>query len=198
MYVVDPGKRRYRVVDRAAMDALGARMAQMRKQMEKELANMPAAQRAQMQRMMPGMGLAGPSAAPAVYKIKDSGRTDKAAGRSCRVYETAINGTPDDELCVVPAASLPGGGEFQAVTEAMADLMSSLEQQLSPGGKRGSSTWFGEVAKIKGVPVRIRSFDARRKPDSETLLTTWRTESIPALKFEVPKGYKLVSMDAPD
>src|SRR5262249_30265987 len=54
LYVVQPKEKRYRVIDKAAVDHMGQQMAEMHKQMEARLAKLPPEQRAAVQQMMQG------------------------------------------------------------------------------------------------------------------------------------------------
>jgi hypothetical protein len=186
LYVLDDKKKTYSEIDKATMkktmDQAGAQMKQMQEQMK----NLPPEQRAQMEKMMgehmPGMM----SGKKDTYEAKDTGKSDTSEGRKCRVWNLLKNGVVNEELCVVPFASLPGKEDFEKTFREIAEAFEGMTSGM-PGAGDAIKARKG----INGYPVRVRSFDAAGKPrGTETVLTKWVEESLPGATFEIPAGYK--------
>jgi hypothetical protein len=163
------------------MDQAGAQM----KQMQEQLKNMPPEQRAQMEKMMgahmPGMM----SGKKDTFEVKDTGKSDSAEGRKCRVWNLLKNGVVSEELCVVPFSSLPGKEDFQKTFKEIADAFAGMASGLP-----GAGDSIKARSSINGYPVRVRTFDDTGKPrGTETVLTKWAEESLPKTTFEIPAGY---------
>ena len=188
MFFVEPKQRRYRVMDKATVDELGDRMADMRRQMEARMAQLPAEQRAAMQRMMGGALHQGP--APE-RKAKATSRNEQVGGRSCRIWEIYEGPARDSELCVVPPGSLPAGDEFFAVMKDMSRMMEGMLKGV--GGQGAQRNSFRDLERVKGIPILNRSF-LNGIAAHETRMNVLREESVPATAFEVPAGYKPVPM----
>lgn len=192
MFIVEPKQRSYRVMDKATMEAMGRRMADMRRQMEARMAKMPPEQRAAMQRMMNG-AVPGAVAAVAKRQVQATSRTEAAGGRSCRVWEIYESGAKDEELCVVPPGSLPGGDEFFAAMKNMASMTERMTKAMGGQAGRGEGNYFQELKRINGIPVLTRDFQNGR-PTHETRMNVVRRESVPDAAFEVPAGFKRLGM----
>ena len=190
LYSLDKDSRRYRVMDKAAVEkmaaGLGTAMKNMQAQMQARMANMPPEQRAQMEQMM-GRMVGAPGAKPNVYEAVDAGRNDTVASRGCRVWNIKRNGVIEDEFCVVPYSSLPGKEDVQSLMKKMGELFQSLEQAMpnaQPG--RGMIQAYG---RINGYPVRQRDVVNGKPSGDEELLKAWQEQSVPAAMFEIPAGY---------
>jgi hypothetical protein len=187
MYIIDEKRKAYREMDKATMKAMMERAAAAMKQMQADMAKMPPAQREQMEKMMgtkmPGMGAKAPE-----FTARDTGKTESAEGRSCRVWHLLRDGAIAEELCVVPFASFPGKEDversFKALSEAFAGLASAVPGAGDPSKARNS---------INGYPVRTRIYH-EGKPAWESLLKSWTEQSLPASTFEVPAGYRKEQM----
>lgn len=190
MIMVQPKKRSYRVMDKTTVDALGARMADMRRQMEAQMANLPPEQRAAMQRMMGGRMPGAAQEAPK-RRAQATSRSETVGGRSCRIWEIYEGTTKDEELCVVPPGSLPGGDEFYAIMKNMAAMMEGMVKAL--GSMGDVDDYFRDMERIDGIPILSRDF-SKGKATDETRMSVVRKETVPPAAFEVPKGFKKLSM----
>jgi hypothetical protein len=149
--------------------------------------NMTPEQRAMMEKMMGNRipGGVGGDAKPDTWESKDLGTTATVEGRKCHNWNLLRNGAPFEELCVVPYNSLPGKEDLRKVFKDMADAFGDVAKSV-PGIDRSVKA---RVA-IDGYPVRTRSYGGDGQPRStETVMTKWVEESIPASAFEVPAGY---------
>ena len=91
MIAIDHERRTYIEIDEQTLEGLAAQMNAAMAQMEQMLANMPAEQRAMVERMMeqggmPGMEMPGLVDLPEI-EIRDTGRSETQAGYSTRVWE---------------------------------------------------------------------------------------------------------------
>jgi hypothetical protein len=171
-------------------DQAGAAMKRMQEQMK----NMKPEQRAMMEKMMGdkipgGIGGVG-SDKPDVWEAKNLNKTGTVEGRTCTVWTMSRNGALFEELCVVPFNSLPGKENLQKVFKDFAEAFKDLAKN-NPNADQTARAF----AAIDGYPVRTRMYEADGKfRNSETVLTKWVEESIPASTFEVPAGYKKKEM----
>ena len=190
LFMIDDKKKAYREMDKASMkrmmDEAGAAM----QQMQDQLKNMPPEQRAQMEQMMganmPGMV----TGKKDVYEAKDTGKSDTAEGRKCRIWNVTRNGQIQEELCVVPFSSLPGKEDMEKSFKEMAEAFQGMASAVP-----GAADSIKAHNAINGYPVRTRFYDNKGKPlGKEQVLKTWSEESVPASAFEVPAGYKKEAM----
>ena len=185
LYVFDDKRKTYTELDKATMkkaaDQAGAAMAQMQEQLK----NMPPEQRAQMEKML-GANMPGAmSGKQDTYEAKDTGRNETSEGRKCRVWNLLKNGAPHEELCVVPYSSLAGKENFEKAFKELADAAAGMTGNLP-----GANASIEARKAVDGFPVRVRYFDAAGKPrGTETVMTRWLEESLPASTFEIPAGY---------
>jgi hypothetical protein len=197
VYALDAERKTYSVVDKATMDRMGGQMAEARKQMEAQMANMPPERRAMMEQMMSQMGGgAGAAMKKAVKRdVTATGRTETVSGFKCAVWEVALDGVKDQEVCATSPGSLPGGPEVLKTMREMGEMLKGLTEGLGSMARRTAADAWSDLAKINGVPILTRDFEGG-KATSETRLTAIRSESVPASMFEVPAGYKERKMPA--
>ncbi len=189
--IVDDGKKTYTEMDKEQMKKMAAQASAAMKQMQDKLKNMPPEQRAMMEKMLgnqiPG-GL--DSSKPDVYDTKNTGKTETVEGRKCAVWNLSRNGKLFEEMCVVPFSSLPGKEDFEKSFKEMAEAFAEFTK-----GMPSVTNQVTVRSNVNGYPVRTRSYDAAGKlRGTETVLTKWVEESVPAASFEVPKGYKKKEM----
>lgn len=185
--VLDDKHKTYREMDKESLKNLANQAGAAMAQLQEKIKNMSPEQRAMMEKAMGnhipgGMGAQG---TPDTYAAKDTGKSETVEGRTCRIWQTTRNGAPLEELCVVPYASLPGREDLEKAFKAMADAFEDLSGAI-PNVEKAMKARLS----VKGYPVRVRRYDAQgalRK--SETVLTKWTEENLPAAVFEVPPGY---------
>jgi hypothetical protein len=159
MVMLDKKSNTYRVMDQAAMDAMGQQMSGMTAQMEAAMKNMPPAARAQMEAAMKGKMGGQQVAAPVgtQYTAKGAGT---ANGFKCTNYDGAQNGTKVSEICAASTSDLKlTAADFQ-VMEKMREYMSGMikAMQSSPmGGMMSQGTGLTEAG-INGIPVQTIHF----------------------------------------
>jgi hypothetical protein len=179
--ILDPRKKTYTVMDRAAMKAMGERMNGAMAQ----LANMPPEQRAMVERMMGG---GGPGQKPALkIEVVDTRRSETVDGRSCRLWDMKVNGAMKQRSCAVGYALLPGHEDLQALFRQMASFMEEMRKAM-PQMEMELDT--SDTARMNGYPVLTRDYANGKPNGKERRLVAWREEAVAAAKFDVPAGYK--------
>ena len=184
--IIDDKRKQYREMTKEDMKKMAAGASDMMAKMREKMKNMSPEQRAQMEKMMGnripgGMG----SDQPDVWDAKNLGTTATVEGRKCQNWNLLRNGAPFEELCVVPFSSLPGKEDMQKVFKDMADAFGDLAKQIP-----GSEQMPKAMSQINGYPVRTRMYasDGKFRP-TETIMTKWVEETVPASMFEAPAGY---------
>jgi hypothetical protein len=194
IYALDAARKSYTVVDKAGMDRVGGQLAEMRKKMEAQMANMPPERRAMMEEMMAKMG--GGAGTKAVKRdVTPTGRTETVAGFKCAVWNVTVDGVKEQELCAASPGSLPGGNDVLKTMREMGEMMKALTEGLGGMAKRTATNAWADLSKINGVPILSRDFEDG-KATSETRLAVIRSEAVPASMFEVPAGFKERKMPA--
>ncbi len=192
LYIIDDQERSYVVMDKATMEKLAKKMADMAAKAKEQLAKLPPEQRAQAEQMMGG-ALLGEGKQHTV-EVKDTGKSDKVEGRPCKVWDVTRDAQLDEQICVAAYASLPGKENLQAMFANFAKVFEDLAKSV-PMLAGMMANEFSAQAKVGGYPVRQRAYDERGKlEDEETLVKVWREEAIPATMFEIPAGYKQKQM----
>jgi hypothetical protein len=183
LFAIDDKHKTYREMDKATMQKAAGQandaMAQLRAKMEK----MPPEQRAQMEKMMGKLPGAASGTKSAAYEAKDMGKTDTSEGRKCHIWNILKDGTPHEELCVVPFSSLPGKEDMQKTFKELAEAFKGLTPSQDNSVAAHSA--------VNGYAIRVRTFDkAGTMRAKEMVLKSWTEVAVPASSFEVPAGYK--------
>jgi hypothetical protein len=189
-YVIDDADKSYVAVDKATMEQLAKKISAAMEQVKEQLAALPPDQRAQMEKMMPGMS--GDDKKWTV-EVFDTGKSDTVDGRACRIWDVKRGGELDDQLCVVPYSALPGKENFQVMFANFAKVFEEIAKSV-PMLSGMMTNEFSAQSKVNGFPVRSRGYEKGKLGDDEQLLKVWREEAIPASMFEIPAGYKQKQM----
>lgn len=186
IYGLNHAGRTYTVVDRGTIAKIAERMGQNYKNMQQQIEQMPPEQRDAMEAAMRG----------SKTEFAKTGRSEKAEGRNCQIWEGTREGEKVIEYCVVPYASVAGGQEVVTVIKNLMNLMQAMYDAMS-GAAMGASPFTTEwegVSSIDGFPVIVRVFE-EGTPMSENRLKGSRSAAIPADRFEIPSGYTLQKME---
>jgi hypothetical protein len=190
MYAIDPKSKSYRVIDQATVDKMGATIADARKKMEAQMANMPPERRAMMEKMLGQMGGApGATAQAAKRTLKNTGRAETVAGIKCTVWEASVDGKKEEELCAAKPGSISGGDEVMKTLREIGEMMKGFTESFGQHMRNAAAQPWNDMETIDGVPILTRDFE-NGKATSERRLTAARKESVPGSQFEVPAGYK--------
>lgn len=185
MYIINPRKREYAVMDEAAMEELAGTMNSAMAEMEKQLADMPPAQREQMKKMMGGMMDAGKKMLEP--KITRSGRTGSYAGYDCEYVTMTIPNISESEMCVTDIGDIDMPGSDRATLEAMQDHMKMMSEKMSE--TLGMNIPFNQ---IEGFPVFIRDEES---PKGRVVNIS--DANFDAAEMQVPEGYRETRMEGP-
>jgi len=192
MYVIDDADRSYIVLDQATMQSLGKKVSEMMAKAKEQMAKLPPEQRAQMEQMMGGAGALDGS--QRTVEVRDTGKSDKVEGRSCKLWDVTRGGTLDEQICVVAFSALPGKENFQQLFANFSKVFEEMSKSV-PMLAGVMSNEFSALTKVGGYPVRQRAYDERGKLENEeSFVKVWREETIPASMFEIPAGYKQKQM----
>lgn len=190
IYVIDEGDKSYIELDKATMEQLATRMNAEMAKLKEQLAKLPAEQRAQMEQMMGGAMMGG---GQWTVEVRDTGKTDKVDGRTCKLWDVTRNGELDEQICVVPYSALPGNEDLEKVFANFAKVFEEMAKSVPMLSGMMTNEWEAQ-AKTKGFPVRRRDYENGKLGDEETVVKVWREQAIPASTFEIPAGFKKKQM----
>jgi Domain of unknown function (DUF4412) len=188
MDIINNDQKTYRELTQADVEKLGGMVQGAAAQMNAAMANMTPAQRAQMEAMMGGRGLAMP-AAPAKPVFRKIG-TDKVGRWTCDKYEGYEGTQKTSEVCTVEPAALGFALADFDVTRQMAAFFSKMMPQ--------STGQIFSIARIEdqgygGVPVRRVTF-SDGKVATTMEITEVSRQTFPDAIFAVPAGFQKVDM----
>ncbi len=169
----------------------------MRQLMKEKMKDMPPEQRKQVEKMMNnhlsrvgdeivGEERVGEERVTAKAEQKKTSRTNTIAGIQCSIYESYVNGTKINEVCMADA-------EKMGITAQDAEALISMQKYM----KRMQSVISGNnmpVSEIKGVPLHTRLFAADGSVKMETQLEKLSTDNISSVKMSIPADFSLMEM----
>jgi hypothetical protein len=181
MSIVNLDKKTYSEITKEDVDRLSGQMNDAMAQMQAQMANMPPAQRAQVEAMMKGR-MGGPAQAPKTEYRKTG--TDSVGKWTCDKYEGYQNNQKIVELCTVDPKILGFGPADFEVSQQLAAFFG----KLVPGGAQA----MFQIGKMEdqgfsGVPVRRLTFGARPTASEMQEVTH---QSFPDATFAVPSGFE--------
>jgi hypothetical protein len=164
------------------------------KQLEVAAASAPADERAEAQRKAAAMREVSDrigQPVPRAYRV--TARNESVDGHACRIWEEREKDAKRMELCVAPAAALPGGADIYGGLKTLSQFRQGSDVAL--GVDFGLSEWWADFARLGGIPLLVREF----KYDSmvsEITLTAMRAGVPSASLLDIPDGYQV--QDGPD
>jgi hypothetical protein len=189
IYAINHQDKSYYAMDRESMQRVAAQLNPALKMLQERMKDMTPEQRAQMEKMMGGRLPPGVGEAEKKTEIKRIARTNKVSGHSCSYVHVLEDGVLTDEMCVTPSKSLKGSDELMAAAARMADLMREMMSTMdAPWLKQMADKQVQNFAALGGIPVFSRHFEAG-SPQSETTVTSIRSEALAASLFDIPAGY---------
>jgi hypothetical protein len=190
LWIVDVEKKTYMEMDEAAARAMGEQVSGALAQMQEAMKNMPAEQRAQMEKMMAGKmpGMAAPK-----QTVKPMGQKKTIDGFECTGYTVSSAAGETEVWAADPKVlKLPAGdmnafkefGEFMKSSfpglERMADLAKDFEHPRED--------------QVPGFPVLSIHKDKSGKEDFRSELVKLTKGAVDASAFELPAGLKKTEM----
>ena len=187
MFLVNPQERTFYRMDEDEVEAMASQLSDAMKQMEKQLANVPAEQRAMMEKMMkgkmPGMGT------PPEISVKEEG-SEKIGEYSCTKYVVYEDGEKAMEMFAAQLSQVKEAEEAMGAFRAMARLAEKMAGALSKGPLSGMDQGpFRLLNQMEGFPVLTRQF-ANGRAIQETHLTSITSKDLEEDLFSPPDGYK--------
>lgn len=208
MLMVDHRHKNYTVMDKDSLSEVSDQISAAQKQMEELFANMPAEQRAMMEKMMKKgasalSGMPGNTQPKVKPVIKKTSKTKSINGHSTRQVIKLKKGVVSKEYWVTDWDDIEGGEESLEAFEAVQDFMSQLFETLSSPAQSGNpltgmvqsiqGNFMDTLVDLGGFPVSTVDYD-HGKPDTySTLISSTKTE-LGKSAFKAPKGYKRKSM----
>lgn len=185
MWIVNHDKKTYSELTKADVDRIGGQVAGAMAQMQEQLKNMPPEQRAMVEKMMQGRGMAGMGAPPTRKTTYRPAGTDKVGKWACSKYDGYQDGQKTSEVCAVAPEALGFAVADFEISRQLGDFLGKLMPQTSDQVFRvGSAAEQG----FSGVPVR-RVFSVGQAQTTVELTDVTR-QSFPASTFEVPAGFQ--------
>ncbi len=186
LYHINHEDKTYRMLDRASMQRMAEQINPALKQLEEQLAQMPAEQRAQIEKMM---GQQAGMTKPKPQDVRKTGRSGKVGSDACQYVELVEDGVVIAEACVAAPGTLRGGDELMSaarkLTALMQDMMSAVD---APWVKQMVNNQTANFDKLGGVPLLLRQFN-KGAAVHEVRMKSLRSEALPANLFEPPANY---------
>jgi hypothetical protein len=176
IWKIDPAERTYTRVDAASLkQMMGGKSAEL----ETMMANLPPERRAMIEARMAKMH---EKAANTEYTFTDTGKDDHSGQYACHRWQEQRNGQPYADYCVVPAASLPAGGELETAMKKAVATTSQIVAGVPQLAK--SAEHITRLGRLNGFPA-----SSRVGHEEERMLASAQAQALPADKFAIPKGF---------
>jgi hypothetical protein len=187
--LINVSKKTYMELTKADLDQMKGQMDAAMAQMQEQLRSLPPDQRALVEQMMRGRGMATAALAAPKVEYRQTG-SDKVGQWTCTKYEGSVSGQKTTEVCTVdPKEFGLTDADFEAARQLSEFLKSMMPQMQDSAFVNGTTQAEG----FSGVPVRRTSF-RNGAVDSVTEVTETRRQAFPALTFEVPAGFRREAM----
>ena len=193
IWEVNTQARTYEKMDKATMQQEAEKLNTMLQGMKAQMASMPPERRAMVQAMIDRFEGTGGAAAMPKAAFVDAGKDETSGSYRCHVWEMRVGDRTEMEYCVVPWNSVPGGEQAEAAWKQVAAMMKDMFSSVSlPGLAKMANDRMKVFSDPHGFPVVTRQISGG-KPTSQEAVTSIEKQSIPADRFEIPKGFKQVS-----
>jgi hypothetical protein len=161
---------------------MGGQLQDAMSQMQAQMANLPPAQRAQIEALMKGRGMPGAAAVAQKTEYRKAG-TDKAGKWTCNKYEGFQNNEKTSEVCTVEPAALGFALADFDVSRQLGEFFKKLVPQNGIRCSRSADRGHG----YSGVPVRRTTIAGR---ETTTEVTDVTRQTFADATFAVPDGFK--------
>lgn len=191
LFIIDHEKKVVMVVTEEDSKAQEERQAQMKAQLEAQLARMPPEQRARIEQGMLGAGAEPRKKLPPYTYEKKKSAARKVGAFSCEDYVIKREGVVKGEACFASWKTLGiSAADFQRTIGDATPKMSAGPMGL----QAHTPAELDAEAAAPGLPVWRKLFDERGEVTAETTVTSLSKATIDAGRFEVPKDYQLKNM----
>lgn len=196
LWIVDADKKSYTEITKLQAQQIGARIAELRPQLEERLKNLPPEQRAMAEEAMKQFLPSATGAAGPPHSYRKTGQTAVINGWSCTRYDRMQGEKKDAELWMTDWKNLGiTPADFRSVDE-MAEFAKELAGPFLKQFGAGFLHSEHEAGAPPGFPVRT----VRNGPDgttTEELKKVLRQQN-PAAAFEVPAGFEKETFEGMD
>lgn len=176
-----PDKKQYYVMGKKELEALGDIGAMMDKMMEKQLANVPEAQREMMRNMMAGaMKAQMPEQAPKP-EYNFTGKSTSYNGYDCQIVVKKSD-RKTSEFCATEYSNLGMSSDEYAIITSFQQTIAKLAQQYGAD----NSMDFSSLGQL--MPVRYQ------QSGQTGTLKSVNHDKLDASQFAIPEGYKQIKM----
>ena len=178
IWKIDVKDRTFMKTDNQAMKA---RMGAMDDRMKAMLESLPPERRAMFEQKMQAMKSGGAG----TLEFTDTGHSDHSGSYSCEVWSLSHAGKEMSQHCLVQAGGIAGGAELQ---ESFDKAIPVVDAALAGTPMAPVAQMFLLFKKAHGFPVLVRHMSGG-KESSEDFVTAVETQTLPADKFAIPKGF---------
>jgi hypothetical protein len=185
MTLVDTSRRTYTELTKADLEGMRAQIDSAMAAMQAQLASLPPEQRAQVEAMMRGRGMA--PGAPVKTEYRRAG-TETVGRWTCDKYEGFQNGTKTGEVCTVSPTALGFTMADFAVTRELAKFFASLMPQMAD---QIVAVGTVEEQGYAGFPVKQVTLGAS---PSTMEVTEASRKTFTDADFGVPEGFRKEDM----
>lgn len=185
LWIMDTGKKTYMEMDEAACKAMGEQVNSAMAQMQEAMKNMPAAQRAQMEKLMAGQmkGMA-----PARQTVKPMGQKRTVNGFECAGYTVESESGTAEVWAADPKALNLDAADMSAFKE-FAEFMKSSFPGMERIADLARDFEHPREDQVPGFPVLSIHKDKSGKEDFRSQLVSLTKGAVEAAVFELPAGY---------
>ena len=152
MVMYNDKEKKFIEMDEPYMEQTAKLMEQMRQQMMAQLQNMPAEQRAQIEKQM---GLSNPAAKPPEVTIKPTGQKKSVNGIECQMNDIITNGAKTMEACMAtPQAAKMSADDYATLKQMQAFSKKMMQKSSAMGGAAaGMQDMFPS---LDGLPMELK------------------------------------------
>lgn len=184
---VDSGSKHYLPMTEENMMEQARQMNIMRQRMMEKIKDMPPEKRKQVEKMMNNhLSRVGEDGITAKVEQKKSSRTETIAGIQCSIYESYVNGTKINEICMTEAGKIGISSQDAEALMSMQEYMKRMQNVI--GGDNVPES------ELKGVPLHTRLFAPDGSIKMETQLEKISTDNINSVQMSIPADFSLKEM----
>lgn len=188
VYVLKPSDKTFIRVTPETMKQVAAAMSAARAQLAQQMKSMAPAERAKIEKMLPGAG----AAQTPQFEFRKAGGTASFGKWSCERVEQLADGRPQAQLCVARLSDLGLGPDDLAALRRFEAFMQQAAPGTAAGGAAIDPQALRNVVGYEAYPVHSEIPGAGVKTTTETV----EKQAIPAALFELPAGYREQAMPA--
>jgi hypothetical protein len=185
LWMIDAAKKTYMEMDQAAAKAMGEQLNGAMAQMQEAMKNMPAAQRAQMEKLMAGQMK---GATSSKQTVKAMGQKRTINGFDCAGY-TVTGEAGDTEVWAADPKALKLDTADMTVFKDFAEFMTSSFPGMERIADLAKDFEHPRADQVPGVPVLTIHKDKSGKEDFRSELVKLTRGAVDGSAFELPAGF---------